>query len=125
MVSLVVSAAIAALGKWWGAWFGGWEVLAQIVNFVSELRAHDAALRADLQDHAARAHRAGTTSGSAPRVTALLFTIGKFLIGLYLGKSGVASGFGAAGSLVVLLRLGLLLGADLPARRRVHLGLRA
>ena len=35
-------------------------------------------------------------------VTALLFTIGKFLIGLYIGKSGVASGFGAAGSLVVL-----------------------
>ena len=36
-------------------------------------------------------------------VTALLFTIGKFLIGLYLGKSGVTSGFGAAGSMVVLL----------------------
>ena len=29
--------------------------------------------------------------------------IGKFLIGLYIGKSGVASGFGAAGSLVVVL----------------------
>jgi membrane protein len=36
-------------------------------------------------------------------VTALLFEIGKFLIGLYLGKASVASGFGAAGSLVVLL----------------------
>jgi membrane protein len=36
-------------------------------------------------------------------VTALLFEIGKLLIGLYLGKTGVASGFGAAGSLVVLL----------------------
>jgi membrane protein len=36
-------------------------------------------------------------------VTALLFTIGKMLIGLYLGKSSLASGFGAAGSLVVLL----------------------
>ena len=34
---------------------------------------------------------------------AALFEIGKFLVGLYLGKSGVASGFGAAGSLVVLL----------------------
>lgn len=39
--------------------------------------------------------------GSA--VTAMLFTIGKFLIGLYIGKSGVTSGFGAAGSLVVVL----------------------
>jgi membrane protein len=36
-------------------------------------------------------------------VTALLFEVGKFLIGLYLGKAGVASAFGAAGSLVVLL----------------------
>src|SRR4029453_10675203 len=36
-------------------------------------------------------------------VTALLFTIGKHLIGLYLGKSDVTSGFGAAGSLAVLL----------------------
>jgi len=35
-------------------------------------------------------------------VTSLLFTIGKFLIGLYIGKSGVASGFGAAGSIVVI-----------------------
>ncbi len=34
-------------------------------------------------------------------VTSLLFSIGKFLIGLYIGKSGVASGFGAAGSLAV------------------------
>ena len=36
-------------------------------------------------------------------VTAVLFEVGKFLIGLYLGKTGVASGFGAAGSIVVLL----------------------
>jgi membrane protein len=36
-------------------------------------------------------------------VTALLFTIGKSLIGLWIGRSGVTSGFGAAGSLVVSL----------------------
>jgi membrane protein len=36
-------------------------------------------------------------------MTALLFTIGKMLIGLYLGKSSVASAYGAAGSLVVVL----------------------
>jgi membrane protein len=39
--------------------------------------------------------------GSA--ATALLFTVGKTLIGLYLGKSSVASAYGAAGSLVVVL----------------------
>lgn len=36
-------------------------------------------------------------------VTAVLFTVGKHLIGLYLGKASVSSPFGAAGSLVVLL----------------------
>jgi membrane protein len=36
-------------------------------------------------------------------VTAVLFSLGKFLIGLYLGNSAVASSFGAAGSLVLLL----------------------
>jgi membrane protein len=36
-------------------------------------------------------------------VTAGLFNIGKYLIGLYLGTSGVASTYGAAGSVVVLL----------------------
>lgn len=36
-------------------------------------------------------------------VTSLLFTIGKFLIGLYLGKSAVASAYGAAGSLVIIV----------------------
>jgi membrane protein len=36
-------------------------------------------------------------------VTALLFTLGKYLIGLYLGRSGIVSAYGAAGSLVVIL----------------------
>jgi membrane protein len=36
-------------------------------------------------------------------VTALLFAIGKFLLGLYLGRSGAASAYGAAGALVLIL----------------------
>lgn len=36
-------------------------------------------------------------------VTALLFTLGKFLIGLYLGHAGIGSFYGAAGSLIVIL----------------------
>jgi membrane protein len=36
-------------------------------------------------------------------VTSLLFTVGKSLIGLYLGKSAVASAYGAAGSLVIIV----------------------
>jgi membrane protein len=36
-------------------------------------------------------------------VTAVLFTIGKFLIGMYLGKAAVGSAYGAAGSLIVVI----------------------
>ena len=36
-------------------------------------------------------------------ITAILFSVGKFMIGLYLGNSGIASSYGAAGSLVVIL----------------------
>jgi len=36
-------------------------------------------------------------------VTALLFTMGKYLIGLYLGKAAFGSTYGAAGSLVIVL----------------------
>ena len=33
----------------------------------------------------------------------MLFSLGRYLIGLYIGRSGVVTGFGAAGSLVVIL----------------------
>jgi membrane protein len=36
-------------------------------------------------------------------ITALLFSIGKFLIGLYLGKTSIASSYGAAGSFLIVL----------------------
>jgi membrane protein len=36
-------------------------------------------------------------------LTSVLFTAGKFLIGLYLGKAAVASSYGAAGSLIIVL----------------------
>jgi len=36
-------------------------------------------------------------------LTSVLFTIGKFLIGFYLGTSGVTSAYGAAGSLITIL----------------------
>jgi membrane protein len=47
-------------------------------------------------------------------VTAVLFEIGKFLIGLYLGSAGASSSLGAAGALLVAF-LGLLF-ADFPFR---------
>jgi len=36
-------------------------------------------------------------------VTALLFTLGKFLLGLYLGRESIASAYGAAGTLVIIM----------------------
>ena len=50
-----------------------------------------------------RGDRALSGAGIGAAVTALLFTVGKWLIGLYIGRRGIASGFGAAGSFVVLL----------------------
>lgn len=47
--------------------------------------------------------RPGTGSGRARIANALLFTIGKSLIGLYLEKAAVGSAYGAAGSLVVVI----------------------
>ncbi len=57
--------------------------------------------------------------------TALLFTVGKFAIGVYLGKAGVTSGFGAAGSIVVLLVWVYYSSQTLSPGRGVHLGVRA
>ncbi len=61
-------------------------------------------------------------------VTALLFEVGKFLIGLYLSHSAVASSYGAAGALIVLLlwiyysTQTFLLGAELTKVYASHRG---
>jgi membrane protein len=102
LASLVVSAAVAALGKWWGSLFAGWEVLLQTINFVVSF-AIITGLFALIYKMLPRVKIAWRDVWVGAVVTALLFTIGKLLIGLYLGKSGITSGFGAAGSFVVLL----------------------
>jgi membrane protein len=102
LVSLVLSAAVAALGRWWGGFFEGWEAIVQAVNFAVSF-AIATGLFAAIYKIMPRADIAWRDVWIGAVVTALLFTIGKFLIGLYLGKSGVTSGFGAAGSMVVLL----------------------
>jgi membrane protein len=102
LVSLVVSAAIAALGTWWNGIFNGWEVLLHALEFSVSL-ASSTLLFAMIYKIMPRARIAWRDVWIGAAVTALLFGSGKSLIGLYLGKAGVASGFGAAGSLVVLL----------------------
>ena len=102
MVSLVASAALAALGKWWSPLFGGWETLAQVVNFAFSFAMVTVAF-AMIYKLLPRVRVQWRDVWVGAAVTALLFTIGKHLIGLYIGKSSVASGYGAAGSLVVVL----------------------
>lgn len=101
VVSLVAGAAISALGKWWGGWFEGWEVLAQFINVVLGF-ALTTAVFALIYKVMPRVKVGWGDVWVGAAVTALLFTVGRFLIGLYIGKTGVASGFGAAGSVAVV-----------------------
>lgn len=102
MVSLVVSAGLTALGKWWGDWLAGWDLILQMVNFVVSFFVFTVLFsaiyrfmpRVSLSWHDVRIGAMATT---------VLFMVGKFLIGLYLGRTGMSSGFGAAGSFVLLL----------------------
>lgn len=102
MVSLVASAAFAALGKWWAPVFGGWAQVGQVINFVFGFAVTVVGF-AMIYKLMPRAQVQWMDVWVGAAVTALLFSIGKHLIGLYIGKSSVASGFGAAGSLVVVL----------------------
>jgi membrane protein len=102
LVSLVLSAALAALGRWWGGFLGEWETLLQVINFAVSF-VMITGLFAAIYRIMPRAAIAWRDVWVGAAVTALLFSVGKTLIGLYLGKSAVTSGFGAAGSMVVLL----------------------
>nr|WP_145550546.1 YihY/virulence factor BrkB family protein [Variovorax boronicumulans] len=101
MVSLVLGAVVSALGKWWGDAFVGWEIVAQLINIVLGF-ALTTGVFAMIYKIMPRVHVRWYDVWIGAAVTALLFTLGRFLIGLYIGKSGVASSFGAAGSLIVI-----------------------
>jgi membrane protein len=102
MVSLLLSAGIAAAEKWWAPMFGGWELLARSVNAVIGFGLVTV-LFAAIYKIMPRVRIDWADVWVGAIVTAVLFSIGRVLIGLYIGRSAVASGFGAAGSLVVVL----------------------
>ena len=102
MVSLVVSAALAALGKIWGPRFADWQSMVAAVNLVFSY-VLTTSVFAMIYKVMPRARVAWTDVLIGASVTSLLFTIGKSLIGIYIGRSGVTSGFGAAGSLVMAM----------------------
>jgi membrane protein len=127
MVSLVVSAAISALGSWYGPWFKGYEVLLQVVDFTVSFGLFTC-LFAMIYKIMPSVRIAWRDVWIGAVFTTALFVTGKMLIGLYIGKSGVASGFGAAASLVVLLiwvyysAQIFLLGAEFTHAYWKHLG---
>jgi len=99
LVSLVVSAGVAAAGE---VWFSRFEALLHVIEFVLSVGVMTVlfAMMYKLLP-AARIAWGDVWIGAA--ATATLFWIGKFLIGLYLGKSDVVSSFGAAGTLVLVI----------------------
>jgi membrane protein len=101
-VSLVLSAALAMMGRWWSPLFGGWYVVATTVSAMGGF-VLNAAMFALIYKVMPRVHVQWRDVWTGALFTALLFGLGKSLIGAWIGSSGVVSGFGAAGSLVVVL----------------------
>jgi membrane protein len=100
LVSLAINAWLAAMGTWFTGWLPA--LILQVVSTVVSwfiITALFAAIYRTLPD--VTIEWRDVALGAA--VTSLLFNLGKFAIGLYLGSSTIASTYGAAGSLVILL----------------------
>lgn len=102
IVSLVVSAGISTLSTLWGQWMINMEIILHIINFFVST-AIITLLFALIYKILPSTPIAWSDVWLGALVTALLFSIGKFAIGLYIGKSAIASSFGAAGAFVVLI----------------------
>jgi membrane protein len=102
LVSLVVSAALSALQKFLGGYLPGYAVLGEALNVVVSL-AVITLLFAMIYKVLPDVELAWRDVWIGGLVTAGLFSIGKLVIGLYLGRSSTASTYGAAASVIVLL----------------------
>jgi membrane protein len=102
LVSLVVSAALTWVGKVFEQTLPGGEVVWQVLNFCISFGVVTtlfALMFKTLPD----AHIKWRDVWVGAAVTAGLFTLGKFLLGIYLGSAGVSSAYGAAGSIIALV----------------------
>lgn len=103
LVSLVASAVLSALGSVLDRWsFPGAAVLSQILNNLVTLGVLTVFF-ALMYKYLPNTRAAWRDVLIGALVTSLLFHFGKIGIGLYLGRASVASTFGAAGSLAILL----------------------
>ena len=101
LVSLVFSALVSALARTWGPADATGMVL-QSVNFLFSF-ALVTLLFAMIYKILPSVHIAWKDVMIGSIITAALFSVGKALIGLYLGNSAVASSYGAAGSIILVL----------------------
>ena len=102
LVSLVLSAALTALGDFMGGLLPLPAVVLQVLNFFVSFVVITL-LFALIYKFLPDVEIGWNDVWIGAAITSLLFSIGKFLIGLYLGRGSVGSAYGAAGSLVVIL----------------------
>ena len=118
LVSLVVSATLAALGKFGGSFLPAPPSVMTAINLVVSVLAISA-LFALIYKYVPDTHVQWREVWVGAVATGVFFTLGKYLIGLYIGKASIGSAYGAAGSLVVLIvwvyysSLVFLFGAEL------------
>ncbi|MDQ6759887.1 MAG: YihY/virulence factor BrkB family protein [Acidobacteriota bacterium] len=102
LVSLVVSAGLAGIGKFVGGVlpFPAWVAeVANVLISIIVITGIFAVLFKFLPSASIRWHDVWVGA----IFTAVLFTLGKTLIGIYLGKASIGSSYGAAGSLILIL----------------------
>ena len=102
LASLVISAALSALGEYIGTRWPVADIWLEVINFVISF-AVITLLFAMIFKFLPEVNIVWRDVWLGAAVTSALFTLGKFLIGLYLGRSEVGNTFGAAGSLAILL----------------------
>jgi membrane protein len=102
LVSLVFSAVLATVGNFLGDFVTGRDVLLKALNFIISLGIITT-LFAMIFKWLPDVKIAWGAVWWGGFITALLFNIGKFLFGVYIGRSSVASAYGAVGSLVIVL----------------------
>ena len=102
LLTLVLSAAVSALGSLWAEYLPGTALLLRVLELgVSFLVV--TGLFAMIYKILPNARIPWSDVWVGAAITSVLFGVGKWLIGLYIGKSSVASPFGAAGTLVVVI----------------------
>jgi membrane protein len=102
LVSLIASAALAAFGGWLEERVTSLPIVLPLLDVTLSF-AMTVVLFAMIYKYVPNEDIAWRDVWVGAVVTAFLFTIGKSLIGLYLGRSSFSSAYGAAGSLIVLL----------------------